>query len=465
MSNSVILHFLNSSLRAQNYTYTERAICVIGRDDTCNIQVPTTSEFGLISRNHCLLNINPPQIAIRDLGSKNGTYVNDQKIGQRPKHLTPEEAKQLPYVETELKDGDTIRIDTLLIQVSIPTTPPLEADTIQFPEAQQQQQTEQIIIAPPQGNLMDFVKGWLKKIVGGDRPAPSLLPIQGYFLSDVLGTGAFGEVYLATHDKTQKQVALKVMLPEVAQYPRQKEQFLREVENTKPLNHPNIVQLMDYGFSEGIFYFTLEYCAAGNLEQYCTDRTQPLTVSEALDITLPILDGLYYAHNIEVPFVKKRDGGLGKGKGLVHRDLKPSNILLTRQDGKLIPKIADFGIAKAFDQAGLSGLSRSGQHLEGTFQFMSRKQIMEFKYAKPDTDVWAAAACLYYLLTLQYPRDFQGDPLLTVLQTKPIPLQRRNPQIPTAIAQVIDQALQDENNLYFQDALSFKQALLKANSH
>jgi serine/threonine protein kinase len=62
-------------------------------------------------------------------------------------------------------------------------------------------------------------------------------------------------------------VALKVMLPETAQHPRQKEQFLREVENTKALNYANIVKLLDYGFSEGIFYFTLEYCDRGNLYQ------------------------------------------------------------------------------------------------------------------------------------------------------------------------------------------------------
>ena len=461
MLTSITLSFLNSSHQGQAHTYTERTTCLIGRGDDCDIQLPTTKEFSAISRRHCLLNINPPQITIRDLGSKSGTYINEQKIGQRPKHLSPEEAQKLSFIETELKDNDTIRIDTLLIQVTTSYTAP-KSDTFQFSQAQQDE--EALVAAPPQGNLMDFVKGWLKKLIKGDDPDPSLLPIHGYYLSEVLGKGAFGEVYLATHQKTQNQVALKVMLPEVANHPRQKEQFLREVENTKPLKHPNIVQLLDYGFSEGIFYFTLEYCEADNLEQYLEKFTKPLTVKEALSLIIPILDGLHYAHAVEIPYVKQRDGGLGTAKGLVHRDLKPSNILLTEKDGKLIPKIADFGIAKAFDNAGLSGLSRSGQHLEGTFPFMSRAQVLHFKYAQPEIDVWAAAACLYYLLTRKYPRDFGGDPLLTVLQTHPVPIQRRNTEIPDRLATVIDQALDDSGKLHFQTALEFKQALLKASN-
>lgn len=459
MPTSVTLRFLNSSLRDQTYTYTERTSCLIGRGDDCEIKLPTTEEFSQISRNHCLLNIDPSQITIRDLGSKNGTYVNDQKIGQRPKHLSPEEAKTLPYIETELNDNDTLRIDTLLIQISLAYESPA-SDTFKLEAANPDE--EALYIAPPQGNLMDFVKGWLKRIIQGDKPDPSLLPIQGYYVSQLIGKGAFGEVYLATHQKTQKQVALKVMLPETANHPRQRQQFQREVENTKALNHPNIIKLLDHGFSEGIYFFTLEYCAAGNLAQRCEQQTKPFLVEEALPIIIPVLDALHYSHNVEIPYVKQRDGGFQKGKGLVHRDLNPNNILFTEQDGQLIPKIADFGIAKAFDNAGLSGLSRSGQHLEGTLQFMSRAQVLHFKYAQPALDIWSAAACLYYMLTLKYPRNFGGDPLLTVLQTNPVPIQRRNPNIPTAIAQVIDLALDDAGTLHFQNALEFKQALLNA---
>lgn len=460
MPTTVILRFLNTSLGDRTYSYNERSTCLIGRGDDCEIQLPTTEEFSLISRHHCLLNIDPPRITIRDLGSKNGTYVNDQKIGQRPKNLSPEDAKKLPYIETELQESDTIRIDTLLIQISITYESPV-SETFQFPQAAADE-VDAIEIAPPQGNLMNFVKGWLKRIIQGDKPDPSLLPIQGYYVTKLIGKGGFGEVYLATHQRTQNQVALKVMLPETAAHPRQRQQFQREVENTKALNHPNIVKLLDHGFSEGIYFFTLEYCEAGNLAQLCENQNKPFLVEEALSLIIPVLDALNYSHSVEIPYVKQRDGGFKKGQGLVHRDLNPNNILFTEKEGKLIPKIADFGIAKAFDNAGLSGLSRSGQHLEGTLQFMSRAQVLHFKYAQPALDVWSAAACLYYLLTFKYPRDFGGDPLLTVLQTNPVPIKRRNPKIPDALAQVIDQALDDQGTLYFQDALQFKKALLSA---
>ncbi|NJN75979.1 MAG: protein kinase [Synechococcaceae cyanobacterium RL_1_2] len=473
MTIKISLQFLNSSLRDQTYTYDERTMVLIGRNDDCDIKLPKIEEFSQISRHHCLLNINPPEIRIRDLGSKNGTYINDQKIGQRPKYLTPEEAKKLPYVETELRDNDTIRIDNLLIQVSFvqelggeQNSDPLASDPLlpsTFKLSGGQNGDGEMIAPPPRGNLMGFVKGWLKRLMQGDRPDPSLLPIQGYYVSKSIGKGAFGEVYLAIHNQTQKRVALKVMLPEMAQHQRQKELFLREVENTKALNHPNIVKLLDYGFSEGIFYFTLEYCDRGNLYQLCKQQPHPFTVKEALGLIIPVLDGLDHAHNVEIPYVKQRDGGLGKGVGLVHRDLNPNNILIMEQDGKLIPKVSDFGIAKAFDNAGLSGLSRSGEHLEGTLQFMSRTQILHFKYAQPALDVWAAAACLYYLLTFKYTREFSsGDPILTILQTKTIAIQRYNPDIPDRLAQVIDLALNDTGDLHFTNAIEFKQALLSA---
>ena len=123
-------------------------------------------------------------------------------------------------------------------------------------------------------------------------------------------------------------------------------------------------------------------------------------------------------------------------------------------------KIADYGIAKAFD---LVGLSRQiiMENKGITFPFIPRQQMIDFKYVKPEVDVWAMAATLYNMLTGVYPRDFVGkDPILTVLQTKPIPIRQRNIYIPRSLAEVIDLALIDEPEIYFKTAKEFKQALL-----
>ena len=161
--------------------------------------------------------------------------------------------------------------------------------------------------------------------------------------------------------------------------------------------------------------------------------------------------------------VKLADGGVGTGKGLVHRDLKPGNIFLTGSGKDRIAKIADVGVGKAFDTAGLSGHTVTG-NVAGTPVFMPRQQIINFKYAKPDVDVWALAATYYNLLTGFYPRDFpKGEDLwLVVLKARPVPIRQRKSSIPEKLARVIDKALIDDPEIIFQSAAELKQAIIEA---
>jgi eukaryotic-like serine/threonine-protein kinase len=100
--------------------------------------------------------------------------------------------------------------------------------------------------------------------------------------------------------------------------------------------------------------------------------------------------------------------------------------------------------------------------MAGTPYFMSRRQVINFKYAKPEVDVWATAACFYYMLTFAYPRDFADpskDPFRLVLETSAIPIRQRNPSIPQSVAEIIDQALIDNPSISFKTATEFRQAL------
>ncbi len=154
------------------------------------------------------------------------------------------------------------------------------------------------------------------------------------------------------------------------------------------------------------------------------------------------------------------NGGFGKGRGLVHRDLKPSNIFLGNVNSKLTVKIGDYGLAKAFDLAGLSGQTLTGTQA-GTPVFMCRQQLLNYKYVQPEVDVWAAAACLYFMLTGNFPRNFtDGDPFLAVLQNDPVHIRQRDTSIPKRLAEVIDLALVEKPEIYFKSATEFKQALL-----
>ena len=173
----------------------------------------------------------------------------------------------------------------------------------------------------------------------------------------------------------------------------------------------------------------------------------------ALAIILQVLDGLEYSHNVEIPYVKLEGNNFGKGQGLVHRDLKPGNIFLSYEDDKTTAKIGDYGLSKAFDLAGLSGQSMTGDRC-GTPVFMPRQQVLDFKRAKPDVDVWAAAASLYYMLTGYFPRNFSSkDMFLEVLINKPVPIRQRDANIPENLAEVIDLALVEEPEIHFKSAM------------
>jgi serine/threonine protein kinase len=189
-----------------------------------------------------------------------------------------------------------------------------------------------------------------------------------------------------------------------------------------------------------------------------------LPPAEATKLILEALTGLAYAHDVEIDALEQ-DGQKARKRGVVHRDFKPHNLLLSGTGDSAIAKVGDYGLAKAFEHAGLSGLTRTGQ-VGGTPWFMPRQQVIDFKYAFPEVDVWAAAASLYYLLTGYPPRDFprNRDPFEVILRSAPIPIRQRQGSLPAKLADVIDLALIDKPAIRFKTAIEFKDALESVHS-
>ncbi len=171
-----------------------------------------------------------------------------------------------------------------------------------------------------------------------------------------------------------------------------------------------------------------------------------LTLEEGGPILLQTLQGLAFAHK----------------RGFVHRDIKPRNILLRGKEGRWSGRLSDLGLAKNFEQAGLSGLTITGEKI-GTFQFMPREQVTQFKRFKPVSDVWAMGATCYYILTGFYPRNHPDtlDQVKVILQGKAIPIRTRDPRIPNPVAEVIDRSLADKVSERYQHAGEMYEALKK----
>ena len=451
MQSTITLTITTGKLSGKQYIFDSRTTCLIGRNDDCHLSIP--DEFDQrVSRYHCLLDINPPEIRIRDLGSLNGTYINNTKIGGRQSHQNAEEAAKLNFPEYDLQHSDHITVGDTVLKIAIEIKQPVnQPPDIKTPK----------IIKPPEPKaktrLFDVIQKLIKLAIGGEKNLKALL---NYQIIKSIGKGGFGEVYLAQHSQTGKFVALKVMLPQIAGDDKCVQMFLREIENMKALKHPHVVELLDYGYAENLFFLVMEYYEGGNVLDLMQQLGGKLPVDMALGIIMQVLDGLIYTHNAEIPYVKLANGSFGKGKGLVHRDLKPSNIFLSNIDGKLVAKIGDYGLAKSFDLAGLSGQTFT-KMIGGTPGFIPRQQVLKFKDSQPDVDVWAIAACLYNMLTGYFPRDFTKDPFIDVLENDPVPILQRNGNIPKKLAEVIDLALIEKPQIYFDSAGKFKEALIK----
>ncbi|UNU26309.1 protein kinase domain-containing protein [Microcoleus vaginatus] len=451
MSSKVTLTITSGNLKGREFTFDTGTTCIIGRAKDCYPKIPDDEKHRTISRYHCLLDINPPDIRVRDFGSKNGTFVNGKKIGQREPNQTPEEAAQIQFPEYDLQGGDEFTLSDTSFRVGIAIEPEMvKTAEHQIPP----------VIPSTQANLWEMLKAFLLKAVANES---NIGVLGDYVLLKELGRGGFSLVYLARHKQTNEQVALKVMLPKVAANQRAVNWFLREVENKKVLKHPNVVGLKEFGYADETFFFTMEYCDGGSVVDLMEKRgCSTLPIGEAVAIILQVLDGLTYTHNAEIPNVRLADGSFVKGRGLIHRDLKPGNIFLANVGGKQVAKIGDYGLAKAFDQAGLSGQTMTG-NVVGTPYFLPRQQVVDYKYAQPDGDVWAAVACLYVMITGYSPRNFPDqDPFLAVLPTDAVPVDDRTSAIPQPLATVIDRALIDNPNIYYKSAAEFKQALFNS---
>jgi eukaryotic-like serine/threonine-protein kinase len=449
MTATVTLRLARGRLDRTEYEFDERTTCILGRAEDCAPRLPDDEHHRTVSRHHCLLDINPPDVRIRDFGSRNGTFVNGDKIGQREAHQSPEEAAALSFPEHDLTDGDEIRLGETVFRVDIRL--PTDQRTLSLTRcvkcdgevgSELGGRDGEYVCASCRDEPSTMAQHLVDLAHSGRR---ELAPIAGYTLLRELGRGGMGAVYLAHHEHTGREVALKVMLPRVAASEAARARFFREVELTRALRHPNIAALYDAGFGDGTFYFTTEYCAGSSLDRLLARRGGRLEAAEAVRLACQTLEGLAHAH----------------GEKVVHRDLSPHNILLAETDGAPVAKVGDFGLAKAFDHAGLSGLTRTGT-AAGKPWYMARQQVVNFRNAAPSVDVWALAACLYHSLTGAYPRDFPRgkDPWQLVLQAEPVPIRRREPSIPRPLAEVIDEALKENPQSAYQTADELRRALL-----
>lgn len=473
----VRLDVISGPQAGQTYSFDGADSFVVGRSPKVHLVLdPRADRF--ISRTHFLLDIRPPRIIINDLESTNGTFVNETRVSR-----------------FELSDGDEIRVGRTRIKVRVldggigeqplvPAQPPARQVTEPARAVAAAQVTQRSTVELDQACLV--CKRDLSRWANADGMAQEyadsryicptctarhtaeglqVTQVADYRFIAEIGRGGMGVVYRAVHQPTRRIFAVKLILPEVARDERSLLMFQREVGIQSAVIHRNLVRIYEQGQEEGSCFLTAEYLAGGDLEKLVTSVFKGTVAPKlACRLIIDVLGGLQALHD----------------HGFVHRDLKPPNLVLSHdyRDPRAVAKVTDYGLAKSFEEAGnsLFDYTRAGE-AGGSLMFMPPEQILDYRYVRPPTDVYAAGVSLYYLLSASYTVDFpttsqaislavkggkRRNPIEIILEEAPVPILQRKPTLPPNLARVVDRAVQKELTSRFQTAAEFEKQLRDA---
>jgi serine/threonine-protein kinase len=266
-----------------------------------------------------------------------------------------------------------------------------------------------------------------------------------YRVERELGAGGMATVYLAHDLRHERQVAIKVLHPDLGAA-LGAERFLAEIKVTAKLQHPHILPLLDSGAADGLLFYVMPFVAGETLRARL-QREQQLPVEDALQLAREVADALACAH----------------AQGVIHRDIKPENILLPGGAGTQHALVADFGIALAVQSAGSARMTQTGLSL-GTPQYMSPEQAMGERTIDARSDVYALGAVLYEMLTGEPP--FSGATVQSivakVLTERPVAPRALRDTVPPAVDQAVLRALAKLPADRFPSAAALGEALRAA---
>ena len=250
-----------------------------------------------------------------------------------------------------------------------------------------------------------------------------------YQIVKILGQGGMGAVYEARDLELDREVALKVIRPELANSPEILLRFKQELVLARQVTDRNVIRIFDLGEAEKIKFITMEFVEGESLHQILKQQGK-VEVAEAVDIVEQAARGLAAAHR----------------EGVIHRDLKPSNIMRDK-NGRVV--VMDFGLARTL---GSDGMTRTGAML-GTIEYMSPEQA-QGKELKPSSDIFAIGLILYEMLSgvMPFHAETAIASLLKRTQQRAIPLADIDKKIPGILSNIVSKCLEKDPQLRYQSA-------------
>jgi serine/threonine-protein kinase len=263
--------------------------------------------------------------------------------------------------------------------------------------------------------------------------------IHSYEITEHLGKGGMGNVYKATDTMLGRDVALKMLHPQLTMEAQFLERFKKEARVLAQLLHPNIAVIYNFIEQGGNHFMVMEYVEGTNLDDLLK-KYKALSPEFLIPVFIQVLEGLQHAHR----------------KNVFHRDIKPANLMLT-PDGTV--KLMDFGIAKVAGEQKMTQVNK----IVGTVEFMA-PELIQGKDASAASDIYAAGVTFYELLSgkLPFESDTDFNLMQAILKKKINPPEKLNASVPKALSDIVMKALDKKPENRFADARAFQQALIAA---
>ncbi len=263
--------------------------------------------------------------------------------------------------------------------------------------------------------------------------------ILNYTITAHLGQGGMGNVYKATDTMLGRDVALKMLHPQLTSQSQFLERFRKEARILAQLLHPNIAVIYNFFEQQDEYFMVMEYVEGENVDELLKQFGN-IPVSLAVPISIQALEGLQHAHR----------------KSIFHRDIKPANLMITRED---LVKLMDFGIAKVSGEQKLTQVNK----IVGTIEFMA-PELIQGKDASTASDIYSMGATLYEMVTGKVPfrEDSDYNLMQAIMKSKPLAPHKLNAAIPESLSNIIMRAMDKDPANRFTDARAFQAALIHA---
>jgi serine/threonine-protein kinase len=393
----------------QEFNFDGHEVFLAGRSPRCHFQVDDRDKA--FSRVHFLIEFNPPQCRLVDLGNRNGTLVNGKKVGQ-----------------TDLRNGDQIQVGQTTLRLTYLSEPTIGV------AATTDEPLSGVLFRAPLSE---------SKSAGENLPPGIPRQIGNYRILRPLGHGIAGTTCAGIRQTDNATVAIKVIDPPLTGSRDILDRLLNELSGLHDLEEKRVLRIQECAESGKLIFLVTPLVNAVDAGKFFKQIGQ-LPFELAIGMMRPALRALEKCH----------------AEGATHGAIKPTNILIEEKETTARVNLSDFGVTRTYESSPLSGLTLSG-NIGDAVHYLAPERLRNWRSFTPACDQYSVAATLYFLLTgfHVYDQDTQARSLARIINEEPVSIRQRRPDIPDEVASVVHRSLARDPRDRFASISDMREAL------